>query len=264
MVRSNFQSTKIQLDFSRNNSTASAFRSAHVSESEDEPPAFPTRSSRELHVTLADGKNEKSSLSTVNWVAGVGDICNYASNNAIHQSQSSTPQYSTKLKPITRKSTVSPCETGYNSQRKRSALQRHCEFWDADHDGLIYPWDIYIGFRKLGFNIALCLWAAVTMAVCSSYGTQTSWLPHPLFAINLDNIHRSRHGSTTATYDFDDEIDMRRFEAIFDKYAEGRDYLTSRTLYNVWAGQCCANDWFGWFAGGLECKCSFRCYLITN
>ncbi|KAH7062025.1 Caleosin related protein-domain-containing protein [Paraphoma chrysanthemicola] len=135
---------------------------------------------------------------------------------------------------------------------KRSALRRHCDFWDADHDGLVYPWDIYTGFRKLGFHIALCLWAAVSMALCSSYVTQSGWIPHPLFAIRLDNIVRSRHGSTTATYDMDAEIDMRRFDAIFTKYGEGKDHLTLRTLYNVWAGQCCANDWFGWFAGGLE------------
>ncbi|CAO2654708.1 Nn.00g114410.m01.CDS01 [Neocucurbitaria sp. VM-36] len=90
------------------------------------------------------------------------------------------------------------------------------------------------------------------MPVCSSYSTQASWLPHPLFAINLNNISSSRHGSTTSTYDMDSELDMRRFNAIFQKYAEGKDYLTWRTMYNIWRGQCCANDFFGWFAGALE------------
>ncbi|KAF2829203.1 hypothetical protein CC86DRAFT_368258 [Ophiobolus disseminans] len=56
----------------------------------------------------------------------------------------------------------------------------------------------------------------------------------------------------TATYDLSGGIDMRRFDCIFNKYAEGKDYLMWRTLYNVWTGQCCANDWFGWFAGGLK------------
>ncbi|CAN9083640.1 unnamed protein product [Alternaria alternata] len=110
----------------------------------------------------------------------------------------------------------------------------------------------YERFRKLGFNIALCLWAAVTMAACSSYSTQKSFLPHPLFAIYLDNVNRNRHGSTTGAYDLDAELDTRRFDAIFEKYAKGKDYLTWRTMYDVWAGQCCANDFFGWFAGGLE------------
>lgn len=92
------------------------------------------------------------------------------------------------------------------------------------------------------------------MALCSSYSTQSSWLPDPLFGINIDNIHNCRHGSTTAAYDMDAELDMRRFDAIFEKYADGKDYLDWKMLYRVWAGQCCANDWFGWFAGGLECK----------
>ncbi|KAL1799004.1 hypothetical protein ACET3X_003041 [Alternaria dauci] len=90
------------------------------------------------------------------------------------------------------------------------------------------------------------------MAACSSYSTQSSFLPHPFFAIYLDNVNRNRHGSTTGAYDLDAELDTRRFDAIFEKYADGKDYLTWRTMYDVWAGQCCANDFFGWFAGGLE------------
>jgi peroxygenase len=111
--------------------------------------------------------------------------------------------------------------------------------------------DIFKGFRRLGFNVALCLWAAVTMAWCSSYSTPISYLSHPLFAIYLDNVNRNRHGSTTGAYDLDAELDMRRFDGIFDKYAEGKNYLTLRAMYDVWSGQCCANDYFGWFAGGF-------------
>lgn len=101
------------------------------------------------------------------------------------------------------------------------------------------------------------------MALCSSYSTQSTWLPDPLLAINIDNIHCCRHGSTTATYDMDAEIDMRRVQAIFEKYVGGKDYLSWRTLYNIWAGQCCANDWFDWFAGGLEGK-STHCHVSTG
>lgn len=95
------------------------------------------------------------------------------------------------------------------STSMRSVLHRLCEFWDTDGNGKIYPWDIFIGFRKLGFNVVLCIWAAVTMAICSSYVTQTSWLPHPLFAININNIHRNRYGSTTTIYDRNANIDIR-------------------------------------------------------
>jgi hypothetical protein len=264
MVQIKLQPTNIPLNYPGSKSAVGAFHSANVSKFEGEPPAFCSQSRSPVHNALAKGKREKSSLSTVNWITGVGDVCICTLNDGFHESRVSTPQHWRKIQSTTQDSTVSSSEIRYSAEGKRSALQRHCDFWDADHDGLIYPWDIYIGFRKLGFNMALCIWAAVTMAICSSYGTQASWLPHPLFAINVDNIHRSRHGSTTATYDFNDEIDMRRFDAIFDKYAKGKDYLTSRTLYKVWAGQCCANDWYGWFAGGLECKCFFRCSVVAN
>ncbi|KAL5114809.1 hypothetical protein ACEQ8H_007302 [Pleosporales sp. CAS-2024a] len=189
---------------------------------------------------------------SLSWIAGVGDVCNRTSRR--DTIQSTTTRNEKAMKASGPNWTGSKGVHGLNPARKskRSALQQHCAFWDTNGDGLVYPWDIFIGFRRLGFNIALCLWAAITMAACSSYATQTSWLPHPLFAINIDNIHRSRHGSTTGTYDLEAEIDMRRFDAIFNKYADGKDYLTWKTLYGVWAGQCCANDWFGWFAGGLE------------
>jgi hypothetical protein len=29
-------------------------------------------------------------------------------------------------------------------------LQQHCDYFDTDHDGVIWPQDTYLGFRKLG------------------------------------------------------------------------------------------------------------------
>ena len=31
-------------------------------------------------------------------------------------------------------------------------LLQHVSFWDADHDGVIWPGDTWRGFRRLGFN----------------------------------------------------------------------------------------------------------------
>ncbi|KNG50892.1 caleosin domain-containing protein [Stemphylium lycopersici] len=238
-----------------NKPAISGFKTVEVDERRDD--GLRDQSTSASDDTFVEGDGGTSSRKTVDWVAGVGDINNgrareesvdgdKTGKGVLTQLQyASKWNAATKQKPKSSRKPSSPNTRG-------SALRRHCDFWDADGDGMIYPWDIFIGFRNLGFNIALCLWAAVTMAICSSYSTQPTYFLHPLFAINLHNINRGRHGSTTGAYDMDSELDTRRFDAIFEKYAGGKDYLTRRTMYDVWAGQCCANDFYGWFAGLLE------------
>lgn len=211
------------------------------------------------------------------WIAGVGDLAGV--DAVINEAQwpmsryESSKSYSMmlgqhRLKPHELAESKNGMGIKISRSNTRTALQRHCDFWDTDGDGLIYPWDIYRGFRRLGFHFTLCLWAAVTMAICASYNTQTSYIPHPLFAINLNNINSNRHGSSTGTYDMDGELDERRFESIFQKYAQGKDYLTMWSTYNVWRNQRCGLDVFGWFAGGLECKppkeCTQKAYPLTT
>jgi hypothetical protein len=240
--------------------------SAEVVDAGHEDGRSRNHSTSTSHKTLVDEHDGVAPFETMNWLAGVGDICNGTSRDGIedgsishkHKVERNITLYRPKMSQ-TRATTKRLKHGGLQdtSNTRRSALRRHCEFWDNDQDGVIYPWDIFRGFRRLGFNFALCLWAAVTMAFCSSYSTQTSYLPHPFFAIYLDNISRNRHGSTTGAYDLDAELDTRRFDAIFEKYANGKNYLTLGTVYDVWSGQCCANDYFGWFAGGLECESRF-------
>lgn len=199
------------------------------------------------------------------WIAGVGDIslprdrkrASRCSTIGLSRFAFKSPRSLSSGTDLSKITQVWPAGTHEpKAQRSRTALQRHCDFWDSDGDGVIYPWDIYTGFRRLGFCVALCIWAAVTIPACASYSTHTSYLPHPLFAINLDNINSNRHGSNTASYDMDGELDERRFDAIFDKYAQGQGFLTRGMLFDIWRGQRCGLDFFGWFAGGLECKCS--------
>ncbi|EDU42298.1 caleosin domain containing protein [Pyrenophora tritici-repentis] len=196
-------------------------------------------STADTNNTLIEETNDHTSLRTINWIAGVGDICSGTSQGlGSHEVQKHALSHgiSSKQPPPTH----------------RTALHNHCTFWSRTHPSIIYPWDIYTGFHALGFHPLLCIWAAITMSLCSSYATQPTYMPHPFFAINLDNIAASRHGSTTGVYDLDAELDLRRLDKVFNKYAGGRPYLTGSELYAVWKGQCCANDWFGWFAGGLE------------
>jgi peroxygenase len=258
MVQVNNLSLHDPFDSTRNRPATAAIESAGVSEHGVEEHLQASRPQARLQPHRILRGEKRGEYGTVDWMSGVGDVCNRVPEREVCPARAITPQQIAETKHLQLPTSTQAIDLHRKPESRRTALQRHCDFWDADGDGLIFPWDIYTGFHKLGFSIALCIWAAVSMPLCCSYSTQTTWLPDPLFTIRLDNIHRSRHGSTTATYDMDAEIDMRRFDAIFDKYAEGKDYLTLGSLYDVWAGQCCANDWFGWFAGGLECECEWN------
>lgn len=260
-VQLNIFSAKATFNFTSNKPATNGLNFPEVVSPQDGDDKSRDQSLPASNQTFVDEHEEVVAFKTINWLAGVGDICNGTSRET-SEADGIPKSYDNKHSIETRKNTkvITHRNVQGRPNTRRSALRRHCDFWDADQDGVIYPWDIFTGFRKLGFNIALCLWAAVTMAVCSSYSTQSSFMPHPLFAIYLNNVNRNRHGSTTGAYDLDAELDTRRFDAIFEKYAGGKDYLTGRDLYDVWAGQCCANDFFGWFAGALECES----WLITS
>ena len=67
--------------------------------------------------------------------------------------------------------------------------------------GLIYPIDTYRGFHKIGFNPFLSFFAIFVIHGTFSWPSQGSWLPDPLFSLNTANMHRTKHGSDTESYD---------------------------------------------------------------
>ena len=136
----------------------------------------------------------------------------------------------------------------------QTVLQQHCDFFDRDHDGVLWPQDTFIGFHRLGFGIILSWVAVLVIHGNFSYPTCSGWLPDPFFRIFLKNIHEDKHGSDTGTYDTEGRFIPQRFEDIFSKYAEGRDYLTIWDVSNVLKGQRCIADPIGWGGAFFECK----------
>jgi hypothetical protein len=92
------------------------------------------------------------------------------------------------------------------SNTTRIALCRHYNFWDAEKDH---------DFRILSS-------------------------PSTIKSIVIDKK------IVTGDHSSDIELDMRRFDDICEQYAKVKDYLTLQTMYNIWSGQCCANDYLGW------------------
>jgi len=136
-----------------------------------------------------------------------------------------------------------------------SPLQQHILFWDRDGDGMIYPWDTYIGFRELGFNILFSLIATFIINVNFSYPTRLaySWLPDPWFRVYITSIHKAKHGSDSGVYDPEGRFVPQLFENLFSKWDKNRDgALTLRELFQLMHGHRCAADPFGWFAALFE------------
>jgi hypothetical protein len=92
--------------------------------------------------------------------------------------------------------------------------------------------------------------------------------PAIFLGLFLKNVHKDKHGSDTGTYDHEGRFVPQRFEDIFAKYAEGRDYLTIWDVANVLKGQRCIADPIGWGGAFFECKsipyCHLQILLLTN
>ncbi|KAI0758845.1 Caleosin-domain-containing protein [Fomes fomentarius] len=134
----------------------------------------------------------------------------------------------------------------------QTVLQQHCDFFDRDGDGVIWPLDTFWGFYMLGFGVALSLLAAVIVHSNFSYPTVHSWLPDPFFRLYVNNMYKAKHGSDTGTYDNEGRFISQKFEDFFSKYAKGKDGLTWGDLWDGLSGQRVIMDPIGWFAAFFE------------
>lgn len=109
--------------------------------------------------------------------------------------------------------------TNLHQSPSPSAVQQHVLFWDRDNDNVIYPQDVYTGFRELGFSIPFAL-LSLLIPVFFSYPTRLghSFLPDPLFRIYVDSMHKAKHGSDTGIYDNNGGLRPDRFEEMFARF----------------------------------------------
>lgn len=141
-------------------------------------------------------------------------------------------------------------------KRKTSTvLQRHVQFWDRDNDGIIWPWDVYNGFRELGFGLFFSI-GSLLIPIFFSYPTSLghSWLPDPFFRIFVADINKAKHGSDSGVYDFDGNFDSDRFDLLFETFDSSGDgtSLTAKDFLRLWKRDRCAADPAGWTFAFME------------
>lgn len=134
-----------------------------------------------------------------------------------------------------------------------TVLQQHVDYFDLNHDGKIYPWETFQGFRKLGFNVFLSFLSMCFINGAFSYSTLPSWIPSPFFVIYTKNVHKAKHGSDSESYDTEGRFVPAKFEEIFSKYAKtSPERITFNELLNMTSAMRNAYDFFGWTANKME------------
>lgn len=136
------------------------------------------------------------------------------------------------------------------NETNKTVLQQHCEFFDTNHDNILTMNETYHGFRAIGFNILSSVIAAFCIHLSTSYGTATSYWPDiPWFRINLNNIHRAKHGSDSGVYDEQGRFVPYKFEDMFLKFdREEKGGLYWDELVRMAKSQRNALDFAGWAA----------------
>ncbi|KAH8627328.1 hypothetical protein IG631_17096 [Alternaria alternata] len=120
-------------------------------------------------------------------VASIPDVPITEQRKPFVNSESSKLQHTGTARANVAPSVESPDGTpGWKEKHShQTVLQQHCDFFDRDHDGILWPQDTFVGFYRLGYGIILSIVAVFVIHSNFSYPTCSGWLPDPFFRRNF-------------------------------------------------------------------------------
>ncbi|KAJ9530673.1 hypothetical protein QJQ45_014831, partial [Haematococcus lacustris] len=117
-----------------------------------------------------------------------------------------------------------------------TVVQQHLHFFDTDGDGIIWPWDTYNGFRRLGFN-PISSFVATAGLQMSAIFTSPSMFVNPLLPYYIKNAHRGKHGSDTGVYDTEGRFGERH-AVVVQQHHQQRHLHSSTTSSSSTTNTC--------------------------
>ncbi|CAJ2674361.1 unnamed protein product [Trifolium pratense] len=140
-------------------------------------------------------------------------------------------------------------------EHDQNVLQKHVAFFDRNHDGIVYPWETFQGFRAIGCGIVLSSVAAIFINLGLSQKTRPGKFPSIKLPIEIKNINKAKHGSDSGVYDSEGRFVPSKFEEIFNKHAKKYpNALTSDELIGLLKANREPKDYKGWLASYTEWK----------
>lgn len=105
------------------------------------------------------------------------------------------------------------------SRRARTALQKHVDFFDTNHDGRVSLAETYRGFRRLGYDPVRS--GAFAGVINAALGTKTSGFPS--LTVATRRIHVAKHKSDTGVFDKQGRFSAARFKRLFERHDKDGD-----------------------------------------
>ena len=122
---------------------------------------------------------------------------------------------------------VPPARRSAPNSGSRTALQKHVDFFDTNHDDRITLADTYDGLRRLGYDPVRS--AAAAGVINLALGSSTSGFPS--LTVNAGRIHVGKHGSDTGVYDARGHFSALRFRRLFERHdVDGDEALDEKEL----------------------------------